>query len=190
MAAGFLQWVLSRELFVQLFMEAIARTSPKQRVFHSLTGVYLISAALVLLFAAYSKWTTRIAPEQLQLKDPFIAFLTEGQLLHIVAIVEIIVSVIIVCCIKRSPLLGVTACLWLSTLFVLYRLGFVLAPESYGRSCRCLGGVGSVLGARSDEVAPFMLAYLLVGGLVLFIGSFFVGHIQQHRGPEQVFQSL
>ena len=153
-----------------------SRTMARKHVtFALLVRPYLFVTAACLFFAAYSKWTSHIAPEELRLVDPFLSFLSEGQLLNLVSIFEVIVAGSVVYFAWHRPIHGVVTSLWLSSIFVLYRLGFLLAPERYGQSCRCLGGGGGLLGGHSDAIAALMLAFFLAGGAVALCACIWAG---------------
>lgn len=149
--------------------------------------VYLASAVCIFVFTAAAKLTADYTPEELLLRDPFISFLTARQLVFLVAFIELGVAALIAVNLKHSPMTGLCLALWLSVLFLLYRIGFMTAPESVRTVCRCFGGPGSILGKYSDLAAFVLLAYLLaLGGVSVLLvrRSSRITHAlrREHRG--------
>lgn len=153
-----------------------------RKLLNKLIFGYLASAILIFSLAATAKLVGRKVPAQIHMADPFIWFLTGGQLLTIVSVLEISVVILIALNMRRSPTRVIGLVLWLASVFLLYRIGFVLAPEYAGASCKCLGGI---FGSRSDLVALGMIVYLLTFGSLLSVASFFLNRasVQLQTGP-------
>lgn len=131
----------------------------------ALTTCYLISSVIILSFAIFAKLTAHYSQGELQLHDPFIPFLTVGQLLVVSVIVEIIVIWFVASVRNRNIAVG--AVLWLTILLIVYRVGFAFSPEHTDTVCKCFGGSGGIIGKRSDELAWLLLAYLFLGGCII-----------------------
>ena len=68
--------------------------------------------------------------------DPFLHFLTAGQLIVLVDLLEIGVVVYVLFNFFRRPVFALRSVMWLSSLFACYRIGFAFAPSA-GESSKC-----------------------------------------------------
>ena len=130
---------------------------------------YLFFAAIVFSGTAVAKLLSDFSDTELKSYDPFLRFLTAGQLIVLVALLEIGVVVYALFNFFRRPVFALRSVMWLSSLFACYRIGFAFAP-SEGESCKCWG-VGSLLGKMDDSTVDLasmiLLATMLVIGGVL-----------------------
>ena len=126
---------------------------------------YLFFAAIVFSGTAVAKLLSDFSDEELKSYDPFLRFLTAGQLIVLVAPLEIGVVVYALFNFFRRPVFALRSVMWLSSLFACYRIGF--AP-SEGESCKCWG-VGSLLGKMDDSTVD--LASMILLGTMLMIGG-------------------
>ena len=132
------------------------------------TRAYLLFAILVFTLTAFGKLTSNFSEQKLQSSDAFLSFIPAGQLLIMVAIVEIIVVCMLVVYFLRSPYKGIPLIIWLVSLFALYRIGFHFSPERAG-ACKCFG-VGSMIGfmeAKADMISLILLTVLFFAGIAL-----------------------
>lgn len=130
-----------------------------------LATIYLVSSIVIFCFSIFAKLSAHYTHEELQLHDPFIAFLTVGQLLVISICVEtLVIGIAIANCSKISQHKAIGIVMWLTFLLILYRIGFLLAPDHMGTICKCFGGPGGILGKQSDTVAWILLGYLIIFG--------------------------
>jgi len=138
------------------------------RKFQNILSGYLLSAMFIFTLSAAGKLLSDFTAEEMTMRDSFISFLTNRQLLFSIAIIEVVITVLIGLNVRRSPTVSLGLTLWLSSLFLLYRIGFWLAPGNPG-TCKCFG-VGGVLGkhVRADSISLLLLTYLLVIGGILF----------------------
>jgi len=141
--------------------------------------LYLISAASIFAFAGIAKLTATYSGTELNQQDAFLSFLNVKDVLYMASFVEFAVGVCIIMSIPRRPHVGVRLALWLSLLFVIYRIGVALSPPKPigALSCRCFGSPGGILGKHSDSLALALLAYLLVAGVLCAIVS---GPVRKH----------
>ena len=102
---------------------------------------YLFFAAIVFSGTAVAKLLSDFGDTELKSYDPFLRFLTAGQLIVLVALLESGVVVYALFNFFRHPVFALRSVMWLSSLFACYRIGFALAP-SEGESCKSWG-VGS-----------------------------------------------
>ena len=134
-----------------------------QFLFLGLSGLILLLTASAKLVSVGQ--TLKI----LLLPDPVFPFLTTRELLQGAAVLELAtVSAVIL---SSNNTLKLAAIAWLSSLFLLYRLGLLLvhAPLSY---CPCLGSVGGAV-VLSDhalsKITFITAAFLWVGASALLI---------------------
>lgn len=137
-----------------------------------LLSYYLYFASAVFLTTATSKLFSDFSSVSLKLMDPVLRIFTVGQLLVLVAAMEIGVAAYVLLCMRKKPTSALQAVMWLSSLFLLYRVGFVLAPGGAG-ACKCFG-VGSFFGKMeplADMASLLLLALLVVPGVFLLVLS-------------------
>ena len=133
---------------------------------------YLFFAAIVFSGTAVAKLWSDFSDTELKSYDPFLRFLTAGQLIVLVALLEIGVVVYVLFNFFRRPVFALRSVMWLSSLFACYRIGFAFAP-SEGESCKCWG-VGSLLGKMDDSTVDLasmiLLATMLtIGGVLMWL---------------------
>ena len=106
----------------------------------------------------------------LDIPDPLVG-LRFRQLLLVVGLVEILISFF--CLLTDKRRFSLLAVAWLSTNFLVYRLGLWLI--GWHHPCGCMGTMAGVLhlsDQAADNIMKGVLAYLLVGGSVRhFCGS-------------------
>ena len=109
---------------------------------------YLFFAAIVFSGTAAVKLLSDFSFSDVELRsyDPFLRFLTAGQLMVLVALLEIGVVVYVLFNFFRRPVFALRSVMWLSSLFACYRIGFAFAP--FGR--RKLQMLGSRLAVGKD----------------------------------------
>lgn len=123
---------------------------------------FVLSAGVTLAVTGIAKvWSGLGNSKFLAVVDPIIG-ITFGQLMLLVGVAEIAIA--LVCFFsKRQPLaFGLVA--WLSTNFVIYRLG--LWWMGWHRPCNCLGNLTDALHISpqtADNISKVVLAYLLIG---------------------------
>jgi len=86
--------------------------------------------------------------------------------LLVAGMLEVVVAVFLL--VQRRAILSLAAIAWLSTLFVLYRVG--LWSMDFHAPCRCLGGAADWLGIAPEHVSTFSLvtlAYFMCGSYAL-----------------------
>jgi hypothetical protein len=106
-------------------------------------------------------WSGLGSSEVLAVLDPILG-IKFGRLMLAVGVVEIIIA--LVCFFNKRQMLVLGMVAWISTMFLLYRLGLVWM--GWHRPCSCLGNLTDALHI-SPEVAKnimkVVLAYLLIG---------------------------
>lgn len=133
---------------------------------------YLFFTAIVFSGTAAAKLLSDFSDTELKSYDPFLRFLTAGQLIVLVSLLEIGVVVYVLFNFFRRPIFALRSVMWLSSLFACYRIGFAFAP-SEGESCKCWG-VGSLLGKMDDSTVDLasmiLLATMLtIGGVLMWL---------------------
>jgi len=130
---------------------------------------YLYFASLLFLTAATFKLLSDFSAPSLTQPDPFFRIPTGGQLLLLVAGLQIGVAIFVLIHVRNKPGSALRAVLWLASLFLIYRLGFAFAPA--GGTCKCFGA-GSLLGKMeplADLLSGGALCLLIGGGTVLLV---------------------
>jgi hypothetical protein len=135
---------------------------------------YMVSVAAVLFVAAAAKLISSTGSDKLLVvRDPVLAirfrylFIAAGSLEMIIALV---------CLVMHDILLQAGLIRWLSTLLILYRIGFsMLGPREI---CGCLGTLTDRIGVppqMADLAMKVVLAYLFVGSWGIFLLSRYKG---------------
>jgi hypothetical protein len=127
---------------------------------------FIYSAGLVLVATGIAKLissgaTTRI----LEMPDPILG-ISYKHVFLIVGSIELWIAA--VCFFSNKIELQARLVVWLGTIFTLYRYGIFWV--GYHRPCSCLGTLTDSLGIppdKADLALKCVLAYLLVGGLVV-----------------------
>ena len=129
---------------------------------------FIISASLILLITGAAKvWTVFGNNKILGLVDP-IAGLKFWQLMLAVGWGEIAVA--LVCFFSKRQTLALGLVAWMSTNFVVYRLG--LWWMDWKKPCSCLGNLTDALHISpqtADNIIKVLLAYLLIGSYGLLV---------------------
>ncbi len=119
------------------------------------------SCALLCLTALAKLYSATGASKILNLADPLFA-LSNRQMMIGVGVIELEVAIYLL--LGKNPLSKFLSVLWLSSNFLLYRLGNYLAGN---KTCPCLGTVFDQLGIDADGV-NFLLTVTVI---YLFAGS-------------------
>lgn len=131
-------------------------------------NVFNFSAAGILVFTGIAKiWSGLGNSKFLAVVDPIIG-IKFGQLMLAVGAAEIVVA--LVCFFSKRQTLALGLVAWMSTNFVVYRLG--LWWMDWHRPCSCLGNLTDALHLRpetADNIMKVLLAYLLIGSYGLLI---------------------
>lgn len=130
--------------------------SPAKRLFLVTAGVALAVTGLAKAFSA-------IGPARaLDTTDPLVG-IPFRQLLLLVGLSELLIAFFCLFTDKRR--LSVLAVAWISTNFLVYRLGLWFI--GWHRPCGCMGNLTGILHVSprlADDIMKMVLAYLLVGG--------------------------
>lgn len=122
----------------------------------------------VLVFTGLAKvWSSLGDSKFLALVDPIVG-IKFGQLMLMVGMVEIAIA--LVCFFGKRQTLALGLVAWLSTNFVVYRLG--LWWMGWKKPCSCLGNLTDALHISpqaADNIMKVVLAYLLLGSYGLLI---------------------
>lgn len=123
---------------------------------------FLMSAGVVLGTTALAKVFSAIGPARaLDTPDPLTG-IPFRQLLLLVGLVELLIAFFCLFTDKRR--LSLLAVAWLSTNFLVYRLG--LRFVGWHHPCACMGSLAGVLhlsDQAADNIMKVILAYLLIG---------------------------
>jgi len=137
---------------------------------------FLFGSGVVLAVTGLAKlWSGLGDSAFLKLVDPIIG-LNFGHLMLAVGVVEIVVALL--CLLGRWQLLALSLIAWLSSSFLIYRVG--LWWMGWKKPCSCLGNLTDALGiapATADSIMKIVLACLLLGSYWLLF--------QQWRAVEQ-----
>jgi hypothetical protein len=129
---------------------------------------FLLSAGCALAATGLGKVLSAIGPARLlDTPDPLIG-LPFRQLLLLIGLTELFVAFFCLFTDKRT--LSVVAVGWLSTNFLVYRLG--LWAVGWNRPCGCMGNLSDMLHISprtADNIMKGVLAYLLVGSYLLLV---------------------
>jgi hypothetical protein len=127
---------------------------------------FLISAGVLLAVTAVAKMFSAIGPARaLDLPDPLLG-LPFRQLLLLVGIVELLIAFF--CLFTDRHRLSLRAVGWISTNFLVYRLGLWLI--GWHHPCACMGKLAGVLhlsDQAADNIMKGVLTFLLVGSYLL-----------------------
>lgn len=123
--------------------------------FKLFAGVCFVVAGLAKVWSAFGN------SKFLALVDPIIG-IEFGQLMLVVGLAEIAIA--LVCWFGKRPTLTLGLVAWMSTNFVVYRLG--LWWMGWKKPCSCLGNLTDALHISpqvADNIMKVVLAYLLIG---------------------------
>lgn len=122
---------------------------------------------IVVVTGVGKVWSGLGNSKSLAVNDPIIG-IKFGQLMLLVGVAEIAIA--LVCFFSKRQTLALGLVAWLSTNFVIYRLG--LWWMNWHRPCGCLGNLTDALHIRpetADNIMKGLLAYLLIGSYGLLI---------------------
>lgn len=125
------------------------------------------AGAMLLLTGAAKIWSASGNSTFLAVVDPIIG-IKFGQLMLMVGVVEIAIALVCFFGKRQAMALGLVA--WLSSNFVVYRLG--LWWMGWKKPCSCLGNLTDALHISpqaADNIMKVVLAYLLLGSYGLLI---------------------
>ncbi len=129
---------------------------------------FVLSAGLVLAITGVAKvWSGLGDSKFLAVVDPIIG-IKFGTLMLAAGLAEIVIAAI--CFFGRRQTLALGLVAWMSTNFVVYRLG--LWWMDWHRPCNCLGNLTDALHISpqvADNIMKIILAYLLIGSYGLLI---------------------
>ena len=129
---------------------------------------FLISAGVLLALTAVAKmWSAIGSARALDIADPLLG-LPFRQLFLLVGLVELLIAFL--CLFTDRQSLSLRAVGWISTNFLVYRLGLLLI--GWNHPCACMGSLAGIL-HLSDQAADIImkgvLGFLLVGSYLLLI---------------------
>ncbi len=137
-------------------------------------------AGVILIITGAAKiWSGLGDSKFLAVNDPIIG-VKFGQLIWAVGVVEIAIALTCFFTKRQTLALGLVA--WLSTTFVVYRLG--LWWMDWHRPCSCLGNLTDALHIppqTADNVMKAILAYLLIGSYGLLITHWWQNRLSADR---------
>jgi hypothetical protein len=129
---------------------------------HNKIKWFCASGAIILCITGAAKiWSSFGHATFLTVADPIIG-IKFGHLLLLIGVVEATIAMIFFIGGRQELFLKFVA--WLSTNFVLYRMGLVLLK--WHRPCQCMGNLTDALHISpitADEIMKWVLAYLLLG---------------------------
>jgi len=131
---------------------------------------FVLSAGVILAITGITKILSGLGDSKfLAIADPIIG-LTFRQLMLTVGLAEIVI--VLVCFSSKRQTLALGLVAWLSTNFVVYRLG--LWWMDWHRPCNCLGNLTDALHISpqvADNIMKVVLAYLLIGSYGLLVSA-------------------
>jgi len=129
---------------------------------------FILSAGAILAITGIAKvWSGLGGSKFLAVIDP-ITGIKFGQLMLVFGAAEIVIAAICFFSKRQTLALGLVA--WMSTNFVVYRLG--LWSMDWKKPCSCLGNLTDALHLSpqtADNIMKVLLAYLLIGSYGLLI---------------------
>ena len=135
---------------------------------YSFLKVFVFSAGAILAITGIAKiWSGLGNSKFLAVVDPIIG-IKFGQLMLVVGVAEIVIALVCFFSKRQTLVLGLVA--WMSTNFVVYRVG--LWWMDWKKPCSCLGNLTDALHISpqtADNIMKVLLAYLLIGSYGLLI---------------------
>ena len=132
---------------------------------------FVLSAGAILAITGIAKvWSGFGNSQFLAVVDPIIG-IEFGQLMLAVGAAEIVIALVCFFSKRQTLVLGLVT--WISTSFVVYRLG--LWWMGWHRPCNCLGNLTDALHISpqlADNIMKGVLAYLLIGSYGILIWQF------------------
>jgi len=124
--------------------------------------MFALSAGAIMAITGIAKvWSGLGDSKFLTVVDPIVG-IKFGHLMLAVGVAE--VAIALVCFFSKSQTLALGLVAWMSTNFVVYRLG--LWWMDWHRPCNCLGNLTDALHISpqaADNIMKVLLAYLLIG---------------------------
>jgi len=140
-----------------------ARECPRQDRFGT---VFIGTAGAVLVATGLAKGFSAIGPARaLDTADPLIG-ISFRQLLLLVGLVELLIAFF--CLFTERRRFSVLALAWISTNFLVYRIGLWFI--GWHRPCGCMGSLTDLLHISprvADNIMKAVLAYLLIGSYAI-----------------------
>ena len=135
---------------------------------YSFLKVFVFSAGAILAITGIAKiWSGLGNSKFLAVVDPIIG-IKFGQLMLVVGVAEIVIALVCFFSKRQTLVLGLVA--WMSTNFVVYRVG--LWWMDWKKPCSCLGNLTDALHISpqtADNIMKVLLAYMLIGSYGLLI---------------------
>ena len=128
---------------------------------------FLTAGAMLALTGLAKGWSGLGDSKHLALVDPIVG-IKFGQLMLMVGLAEIVIA--LVCFFSKRQALALGLVAWISTNFVVYRLG--LWWMGWKKPCSCLGNLTDALHISpqtADNIMKMLLAYLLIGSYGLLV---------------------
>jgi len=144
--------------------------------FYLLRRLFMVGCSLILLATASAKMVTLFSkPAILSFADPVLGMFTQAQSMIAAVALEIIALLLMLY--TRSARSAVNIVLWLSGVFLVYRIGYYFSPERGRRFCPCLGTITAGLPLSPEtlqQTANVLFLYMLVGSVAFWIFQRFV----------------
>lgn len=137
--------------------------------------LFLYSAGALLLLTGVAKLISGSGHSRILLEHDPVTGLRFRDLFLAAGTMEIIIAV--VCLLSKRVWFSVGLLAWLSTNFVVYRIG--LSQTGYFKPCSCLGNLTDALHIPShtvDITMKIILCYLLVGSYATFFWFWKINH--------------
>lgn len=141
---------------------------------------YLSAGAILAVTGAAKVWSAFGNSKFLALVDPIVG-IKFGPLMLMVGVVEIAIA--LVCFFSKRQTLALGLVAWMSTNFVVYRIG--LWWMGWKKPCSCLGNLTDALHITpqtADNIMKVLLAYLLIGSYGLLIWQWRAGRRSSGAG--------
>jgi hypothetical protein len=168
-----------------LASKTIEAVGPKRNPFPRL---FAQSAGTILALTGLAKiWSALGDSKFLSVSDPIIG-IKFGTLMLLVGVVEIVIA--LVCFFSKRQTLAVGLVAWISTYFVVYRVG--LWWMDWHRPCNCLGNLTDALHISpqvADNIMKVLLAYMLIGSYGLLFWRWRQGRTAMSIGTTAVASS-
>jgi hypothetical protein len=147
----------------------------KQGKDNSFLKWFVLSAGAILGITGIAKaWSTLGSTKLLGVIDPILG-MKFGHLMLAVGVAEIVIA--LVCFFSKRQALALGLVAWISSNFVVYRLG--LWWMHWHRPCNCLGNLTDALHISpqtADNIMKVLLAYLLIGSYGLLLWRWRMNH--------------
>lgn len=161
------------------------RTVFEDRTENALPKWLILSAGFILVTTGIAKvWSGLGNSKFLAVVDPIIG-IKFGHLVLVVGLAEIVIA--LVCFFSKRQMLALVFVAWMSTNFVLYRLG--LWWMDWRRPCSCLGNLTDALHISpqvADNIMKVVLAYLLIGSYGLLLWKWKQGRMPTPIGTIEI----